>query len=147
MPKSIQELAQELSSALIVKVRANGDNFTCLEDDSPDWMTEVIREVHNGDMPNDYTYEFISDAAIAIHSNDDIDNARDELEPDIYTHDLTKWLHSNVTRVEYLTEALQEYPIDDGYRLLAVAQGKERIEVFDALVNALEALAEEAEAA
>ena len=68
---------------------------------------------------------------------------RDRLEPDIYTSDLTGWLHSLNSRVYYLGEVMQECgPFRDGFQLLAAAQLHEKQETFQ---QVLEALREEME--
>jgi len=54
----------------------------------------------------------------------------DQIESDVYTSDLTKWLHSHNENVCYLTEALEETDIKDGFQLLAYAQEKVKREVF-----------------
>ena len=78
--------AQELHNALIIKQRANGESFYCLADNSPEWMNEVIRECRGDELPNDWRYSFIKEAAAALMDmNWPLQEADDlYLEADIY---------------------------------------------------------------
>ena len=94
-------------------------------------------------LPDDYRYKFILDA-LEIIANSDQEAELDypEIEADIYTGDLTAWLHSRNDRVCYLTEALEEYDIDDGFWALQEAQLREREEVYFSVLNSLRELRE-----
>ena len=106
-------------------------------------MTEVIHRAHGDEGPNDTIYGFVEKAANAIWSADanDEDSASDaiyEIESDIYTSDLTAWLHESPSHVYYLNEALEEYgDIRDGFQLLGLAQSKQIQEVGQALLSVL----------
>jgi hypothetical protein len=118
-----------------------GEEFRRLKDGSPEWMTTVCRKAHDDArlLPDDWRYAFIEDAVDALADHEDTDDARGRLEPDIYTHDLTGWLHSLNGRVYYLDEALTEHgSFRDGFQLLATAQMLEKEEVFQQVVAALE---------
>lgn len=58
------------------------------------------------------------------------DEIRDSIEADVYTSDLTEWLNSKNSRVYYLTQALEELDVKDGFQLLAYAQSREMEEVY-----------------
>lgn len=137
----INEKAQALYDALETKTRDNGDKFVSLKDGSPEWMTQVIREIHGDKLPDDTTYEFIERCARAIEDVDagEMQDAISEIEPDCYTNDLTGWLHARADHVYYLTQALEDYgPFDDGFKLLATAQKMHIDEIGSALIAALE---------
>lgn len=54
-----------------------------------------------------------------------------------------RWLASDVRRVEYLKEAIDEYGVpDSGSRLLMQAQYREVEEIYHSLIRSLEARAE-----
>jgi hypothetical protein len=73
-----------------------------------------------------------------LATHEDAEVARDNLEPDLSTSELTAWLHSLQSRVYYLTQALVNYgPFRDGFQLLAAAQMTEKEEVFQQVVAAL----------
>lgn len=140
-----RKLAQELSSALITRERANNpdDLIYVLRDGSPDWMREIILDLPGDSL--DTTYEFANRAAGTIaDSGDDIEESIFEMEADVYTSDLTAWLHQHPAHVDYITEALEEFGGDfsDGFALLAMAQYKHIQEVAHALHTALSAYAE-----
>jgi hypothetical protein len=93
-------------------------------------------------MPDDYRYKFIEDALIMIADQDEDADDLDcpEIEADSYTSELTKWLHSRNDRVYYLTEALEEYEIKDGFQALQEAQLREREEVYHSVLSSLREL-------
>jgi hypothetical protein len=136
----IKTLASLLSAALERKSRTNGDEFVCLKDGSPQWMTDVVRSVHGDKLPDDTTYSFISQCADALaeSDSDEPSDAIYEIEPDTSTHDLTGWLHARNDHVYYLSEVMEECSPTDGFSLLTMAQQKHIHEVGSALVSALE---------
>lgn len=139
---SLQALAAAMSQAFERAVRpASGESFCKLKDDAPAWMTAVCRQAHEDGqwLPDDWRYEFIEQAVDALADHADIEAARASLEADIYTSDLTAWLHSLNRRVYYLGEALSAYgAFTDGFHLLAAAQMIEKEEVFQQVVMALQ---------
>ena len=88
-----QQLAAQLSAAFTVKTRTNGENFWCLKDDAPAWATGAVRACHDdgSELPNDWRYQFIVDAANTLAESDDWDDLAWP-EADVYNHDLIKWL-------------------------------------------------------
>jgi hypothetical protein len=144
---TVQDLAQEMSSAFERRKRDNGDTFVALKDDSPQWMTDVCHEAHGDMFPDDWRYSFIEDAVDALAENEDQDEARDSIEAEIYTHKLTSWLASRNDRYEYCDQALEEWGTDIGgtFPLLQMGQSWEKEEVFSLVLSALEALADEDE--
>lgn len=141
MTLTIQTLAAEMSQTFETATRpTSGETFRKLKDDAPAWMTTVCRKAHDdGDiLPDDWRYCFLEEAVDALAECDDPVEARDRLEPDIYTSDLTGWLHSLNSRVYYLGEVMQEYgPFRDGFQLLAAAQLSEKQETFQQVLDAL----------
>lgn len=141
MRDTIETLAGEMSGAFEGAVRpSTGEEFRRLKDDAPEWMTDVCRQAHDkGEiLPDDWRYRFIEEAVDALASHDSPDTARDSLEPDIYTSDLTGWLHSRNSRAWYLDEAAREYgQFRDGLQLLAAGQMREKEETFQQVLDAL----------
>jgi hypothetical protein len=148
--QSIQKLAEQLSAAFETNKRNDGNEFVSLKDGSPEWMTDVIRSAHGNKLPDDTTYKFIERAADALADSDEQSDPYEviqEIEADIYTSDLTAWLHARVDHVFYLNEVLEECSgISDGAQLLMAAQKKQIDEVGYALVSALQNAAEQMEA-
>lgn len=133
----VKEFAGLLSNTLERKSRDNGVEFVSLKDGSPEWMTNVVRSVHGDKLPDDTVYEFISRCADALADSDSPEDTISELEPDVYTPDLTAWLNRRVDHVEYLSEVLAESTPGSGFDLLAMAQKKQLDEVGFALISAL----------
>jgi hypothetical protein len=142
MTTTIQTLAAEMSHAFETAVRpTSGETFRKLKDDAPGWMTSVCRKAHDDSqmLPDDTRYEFIEEVVDVLAEHEDADEARDSLEPDVYTSDLTGWLHSLNSRVYYLGEVMHEYgTFEDGFYLLAAAQLCEKQEVFQQVLDALQ---------
>jgi len=148
--KTIMSLAKEMQEQMITGQRNDETIYYHLKDGHPEWMTDVVFAVHEDKLPDDTTYKFISEALDIICELEDDTNV-DEIhetifehtEPDVYTSDLTAWLGARNDHVYYLTEALEEMDIKDGFQALSYAQVKHKEEVALDLVHDLEKLAEE----
>ena len=140
---NVRKLAQKMADSFKWDKRNDGTGFYHMDQATQTvWMREVIRDVHGDKLPDDTVYDFIYQTVNAIcdsSESDDLYEVISEIEPDIYTHDLTKWLHQRPDHVYYLTQATEEFgPIDDGFRLLAIAQQLQIHEVGHAVIQALE---------
>lgn len=146
----IRKLAAELSASLVRDKRNDGTEFIYLKDAPKHaWMRDVIRAVHGEKMPDDTTYKLIERCADYIAETDGDTEPADvicEIEPDIYTNDLTAWLHARVDHVEYLDQVLEEGGANSGTELLQAAQSKQICEVGWALVAELQKLVDEVSA-
>ena len=142
MNKTVNELAREALGWFITDTRDSGEKFVKTKYGRPDWLKTLIFTAHDGMLPDDYRYKFIEDALEIIAEADDNSLDCPEIEADSYTSELTKWLHSRNDRVYYLTEALEEYEIKDGFQALQEAQLRERKEVFYSVLNSLRELCE-----
>jgi hypothetical protein len=136
---NVIELAEKAYEKFEQGTRQDGSKFWKTKDtDKPEWLKNMIFEVHGDKLPDDTTYEYIVDALEAISDCDDPEQIEErlfEIEADVYTSDLTEWLNKRNDHVYYLTEVLEEYgDIRDGFQLLALAQTKQRQEIaFDVL--------------
>ena len=141
MNKNVNELAREALEWFETGTRDSGEKFVKTKDGRPDWLKNLIFTAHDGMLPDDHRYKFIEDALQYI-SDQDEDAHLDcpEIEADSYTSDLTAWLNSRNDRVYYLTEALEEYEIKDGFQALQMAQLRERGEVYYSGLNSLREL-------
>lgn len=111
-----------------------------LRDGSPEWMTDVILSSSTTSL--DTAYDFANRIVSAFAENDDPEDAIYEIEPDIYTHDLTEWLGADVAHVCYLNDILMESEVKDGFQLLAAAQARQIDEVAHAMLDELNSLVE-----
>lgn len=151
--KTIQSLADEMSNALVTKERTNGQKFVHLADGSPAWMTEVIRAVHQDKLPDDTTYSMIEDCLVELAgldadaSIDDAHEAIQQIDADVYTSNLTGWLHARTDHIFYLTQALEDFgPFTNGSDLLMAAQKIQIDEVGGLLIQELEKVADQEDA-
>ena len=146
---TIKQLAEQMSQAFEGRTRDNGAEFRALKDRSPEWMTTVCRKAHGDMMPDDWRYEFIENAVDKIAeadddaSDDDISELEYELEADVYTSDLTGWLHSRADRLGWLDDAKEECGggFDSAFNLLSAGQLMEKQEVFRLVLDSLRELA------
>lgn len=147
MINTLQSLAKEMSLAFESATRPQtGESFRKLRDDAPEWMTTVCRLAHDHAklLPDDWRYAFIEEAVDALAEHEDSAGAFVSLEPDLYTSQLTAWLHSLNSRVYFLGDALAEYGFfRDGFQLLAAAQLVEKREVFHQVLDALRAASDD----
>lgn len=150
MTKTIVTLAKELSAQLTTSERRDEakTKYVHLKEGYPQWMQDVCHKAHGDRMPDDDVYSRIQDIVNILAdlpddaTDDDIQERIDEIEPDIYTNRLTEWLHSRNDNVFYLTQALEEMEIKDGFALLSYAQGIYIREIADALIDGLREHAE-----
>ena len=130
--------------AFTTKKRDNGEDFYLLKDGSPQWMTDVVHAVHGDTLPDDTIYKMIYDALSTLTELDEEaeeDKMRDaiySMEPDVYTSNLTAWINKRNNHVYYLTEALEEFDIKDGFQALSMAQKMQMDEIGDALIIKLQ---------
>lgn len=146
---SIKKLANEALNLMETGERVNGDTYVKFKSDAPMWTTDLARAAHNYGkmMPDDFRYEFIESALTAIANHDDIDDARDSLEADVYTSELTRWLHSRNDRTCYVDDAIKEFGKANNLDAdLAMGQLLERQEVFHQVWDYLNELNEDEEA-
>jgi len=117
----------------------------------PQWIQDMIYECHyNGMLPDDYVFEWVYEICNEISElSDDDDPTEIEVFADTYTHDLLKWLSSNLARLDFVEDA-----IDEGYEgkcdlalMIGIGQEKEKREVLWTIVehlqNRLEDMADE----
>ena len=144
---TINELADEFSRAFVLLHRQDGSPYFVLRDGSPEWMRDAAMKAHGDFMPDDTRYEFILDALHIIANGANLDEAEDSLEADIYNANLLRWVSSNLVRMGYVDEAMEEIggEFDSLASALQLGQLAERREVLYAIWKELEAMADEGE--
>lgn len=133
-------MAQEMFDNFEWKERKNGKKFYCQKEPRKEWITDICREAHGDRLPSDDIYEVIVEALERIAESEDEDSAIDliaEIEADVYTSNLTAWLNSNNYNVYYLTEAIEELELTDGFKVLAGAQYQWKQEIANSVLNGL----------
>lgn len=138
-PATVRSLAKEVNHLLKIGHRDNGDAYIFLSPGAPEWMGNLVHAAHSDMLPDDYRYEFIVEALNAIIEYDDTDEARDSLEADIYTSDLTGWLHSRNDRINFVDESRSEWGADAGGIIEDMQRGQlfEKYEVFGSVLQSL----------
>ncbi len=142
---TVQALATEADGFLVQAKRTNGDKFWKFKDEAPEWCTDMAHEAHGDMLPDDWKYEFVSDALSALSENEDEDEARDSLEIPVYYHEQHAWLASNLNRTGYVDEARSELGTSDQNTDAQIAAGMwmEQREVFDLVLSFLQNKVEE----
>ena len=144
------DIIKKISEQFTEIKRDNGEWITIIKDNTPykDILTDMSFKVHGDKLPDDFVYKTMADilGVIMNYDFDDIEELIDNYtyeiidgQVNIYTSDLTKWLNSRADRVYYLTEALEEYgPIEDGFKLLSMAQYREIEEITFSMLQWVE---------
>lgn len=149
---SLVSLFYQISGSFTAGLREDytGEKIRKLEDNAPDWMTEVIHTAHGETLPDDTIYRMVEQVADHLgyadedSDNDDLRDLLLEIEPDIYTSQLTAWLHARPDHSYYLGQVQEEIgPIEDGFQLLAAAQQNQIQEIGYSMIETLEETREE----
>ncbi len=110
-------------------------------EDAPEWVGDIIHEVHGDLFPDDWTYATISECADYIADNGD-DGEQPEV--DIYTVSLLDWLRDYPNAVDCCDEATEEYGPSKGIiEIIQMGQHRAIGEIHGALLSAFERRAEE----
>ena len=144
--KTIASVAQEMLDNFEYKTRTDGSKYSVQKSPSKEWITNICCEAHGDRLPSDDVYEVIVDVLEGLTECDNENDAEDrinEIESDIYTHDLTGWLHSNNNNVYYLTQALDELNIKDGFLALSTAQYLWKQEIAHTVLREIVAIVNE----
>lgn len=131
----LDTLAEELSATFTRKTRDNGTEFYKTDDDR---ALSIAYDAHGNMMPDDHRYEMVVRALDLIAENgEDADAA--EIEPPIYTPDLTDWLGSHAFRLGYCDEAMEDFgPPENTVALIRGGWYSEMREVFDSVLTSLQ---------
>jgi hypothetical protein len=105
-----------------------GSTFVRLTDDAPEWLTDAVREAHDGELPDDWRYEtceliasMLDERPEWLESDDDSDLAHEIADSltDVYNFDRLTWLAGSLIRPDYVNDAVREYGIPtDGFDLV-----------------------------
>jgi hypothetical protein len=152
-------IAQGFLAAFETRKRDNGDEFLCLADGSPDWMSEAVRLAHGDMLPEDIRYRMVKDMLGAIV--DVLETEPEAAEADLYataeeridglispyTADRTAWLASSIQRPGYVDEANEFYGNEGAPIVEQIERGMifEYREICPVLVAAIRTQAGESE--
>jgi hypothetical protein len=113
---TLSNTAALLLSSLEEAVREDGSQFLRLSDFAPDWGSDVIRDAHNGELPNDSRYALIRDALEALKdgayedeekATEDVCSISLDLLP-CRTADLLAWFADHCARLAACDDALSD---------------------------------------
>ena len=126
------------------KSRMPDEYFYIRKDDAPEWVTQLVKEVHGEMFPDDYKYKFVVDALEALADADDIDTAEEIMREgiEIYTYKLMHWVQSHTDRLAMANEHGKEFEADTIEAFLTGGQFNERWDVFSLVLSTLETLVE-----
>lgn len=145
MTDLLADLAKDALTHFHKHRRDNGDEIW-ISDDEPKWVKDLLWAAHGDMLPDDWKYEFTYEALdiIATTSDDNHPN----IEADISTHRLLRWLASNGERIDYTDEAWDEYEGNETgiFAMMTLGQLRERFEVFDIVDGYLRAMVADLEA-
>lgn len=140
--RAIQAIASTILAAFEQSTRKDGSTFWALTDEARQQWQDLMHHAHADMLPDDWRYELIRRALDALANADTEDEARDSLVLDVYTSELTDWLHSHDARLNYVDQAVSEYGHDRLFYDLQRGQFIELEEVFAILVQELTDYAE-----
>lgn len=130
---NIQDTAISFLEYIVLIEGETGKHWTITES-APELFREMVMEIHGKYISDEWTMQFIYDSLSALAENDD-ENREPFVEPDGYSNQLTNWVDSRDDRLHYLTRALQEEHITDGFLALQKAQYIEKKAVLGMVQN------------
>lgn len=145
MEKDLQVVINNYLKQFTTKKRGE-ETIIIFKDNASEELKNSVFEAHGERLPNDWIFSkyqsILADmSGYTMVSMDDIEENRAEIIDglvDVYTSDLTSWLNDSNYNVYYLTEALEEMEIKDGFKALQMAQYKAIDEIYSEVVNLLE---------
>lgn len=143
----LSELAAGAVGYFVTDKRDDGTEFVKTADDAPEWLRDLIQDAHAHMFPDDWRYQAIRDVlySLAEYDFETADDAREgdgeilDGLVDLYTHDLTAWLHSRNDRMQYVDEWVDDFGADgDTFQRLSGGQYMEYREILDSVLGSLE---------
>ena len=156
---ALQDTAREARKALRLETRADGSSYWARGNDAPvlagdDWLNDLVYDAHRYGpgtsdvlLPDDHRYSVIVEA-LELFAGDQDEDAEWSFafDHDVYTADLLRWVSSNILRLDYVRDAVEEGligPDTSEAERLMMGQVMERREVFASVLASLDARVEE----
>lgn len=142
---TFEEIAKEVYGAFTTGTRDTGESFVKLRADAPEWLDDVIGEIHGFDMlPDDWRYSVIRSAALEYWEADswdwdDVPSKVGDDACDVYTARIAHWGASNLDRFHAAEEALAEGTADTIESAIQRAQYEEAYGIAERLASAIDA--------
>jgi len=118
--KRIEQLADLILKTREVKQRLETKkefityDLKKLPEEIAEMFQTACRLAHQDELPNDWIYNQIDNALIAISESTNEEYLQESAQNnvDIYNYDLINWLSEHLNRIESVNETVQEYGID-----------------------------------
>jgi len=141
MSKNINKVAIQNIELFQIKTREDGEEFIVCNSDGA--IKDLIHEVHNGHLPDDFKYKIIYNCIESVAGGrTEISGVLEDVTADIYIHELITWSASNSTRLSFINDVLADYQVEGFIDLLQLAQSNEIEEICYATLSFLENEAE-----
>jgi hypothetical protein len=115
------------ANAFEPRTRDDGSTFWTTRDDAPEWVSDIVRDAHDGAFPCDWRYDKIADLAHDIGQAadpDDIDATEwADRAADVYNADLIRWL-SIAGAVDAVDMAAEEWGMDTRGVMQSIVTGQ-----------------------
>jgi len=136
---NIQELARQWVEKFEWAER-EGRKYLRLKEEDPE-LTEIIREIHQDRLPNDFIYQEVWESLCEIAESDG-ENLNPEKEPDTYYKDLWDWF-GDLQNIALIDEVLKEKGINLGIMdIIGIAQQREKERIYFEVIKYLNERAE-----
>ena len=140
--KTIASIAREMLDNMEYKTRDNGDKFASCKEQIQ-WQTDIIFDAHpDHRLPSDSVYDVICETLELlqdVETESDAEERIREIEADVYTSNLSKWLADHGQNIDYLTQAIEEFGAQDGFNALSTAQYLFKQEIANAVLQGIKA--------
>lgn len=139
--KTIQQLALDVCNDMVFEEER--EIYHQRRPGDPKWIQDMIHACHyQGMFPDDFVFRWVYEFCSEISNLKDEDDPMEiEVHSDDYTHDLLKWLSSNLARIDFMEDALNEYWDVSGkcdfVCFMGIAQEKEMQEVLFTVIDKL----------
>ena len=91
----------------------DGKRFYCIADNAPEEVTDLVRDCHDEELPNDWRYDAIVSLLFDIKNTEDLntDKLSDIVDGqvDTYNSDLAQWLAYMPARSAYIDAARDDF--------------------------------------
>lgn len=145
----MKKVLQEVKTHLEQQFKINNYGKVVLVDGADEHLRDMVINAHciadqgSPILPSDFIYETLYRLLIEYDNANTIDDLYDlSVEPEIYNHDLLKWVSSNLVRSSYVDEAIiqqgQSNVEPEFFSTLRYAQALEIEDIKHVLANYLE---------
>jgi len=133
----VQELAQRFYDQMEWKKRDDGAEFCKCKDNADEYLHILIRNVHDGKLPNDWIYSEIWESMAEIADSDDDNLEEPEKEPDVYQNDLLSWLANDPYNIGLCDDITNEMGGMGIIETIQMAQQRAKEDVYFAVLDEL----------